>query len=62
MANGRSPSGGLSSSMGRYKIKFEGEAHRADVDAYNTLRFFFHLMERQNILENTIETLKGIKH
>lgn len=62
MANGRSPSGGLSSSMGKYKIKFEGEAHRADVDAYNTLKFFFHLIGRQNILENTIESLKGIKY
>lgn len=62
MANGRSPSGGLSSSMGRYKVKFEGEAHRADVDAYNTLKFFFHLMDRQNILESTIENLKNIKH
>ena len=33
MANGRSPAGGLSSSMGRYKVKFQGDAHRADVDA-----------------------------
>jgi DNA polymerase III alpha subunit (gram-positive type) len=62
MANGRSPSGGLSSSMGKYKIKFEGKAHRAEVDAYNTLKFFFHLIGRQNTLENTIETLKGIKY
>jgi inhibitor of KinA sporulation pathway (predicted exonuclease) len=62
MANGRSPAGGLSSSMGRYKVKFEGKAHRADIDAYNTLRFFFALLERQNTLENTIQTLKNIKH
>lgn len=62
MANGRSPSGGLSSSMGKYKIQFEGKAHRADIDAYNTLRFFFHLMSRQNTLENTINSLKGIKY
>lgn len=62
MANGRSPSGGLSSSMGRYKVKFEGQAHRADVDAYNTLRFFFALLDRQNILESTIQTFKDIKH
>ncbi len=62
MANGRSPAGGLSSSMGRYKVKFEGKAHRADVDAYNTLKFFFALLDRQNILETTIQTFKDIKH
>lgn len=62
MANGRSPAGGLSSSMGKYKIPFQGEPHRADADALNTLRFFFHLLERQETLEVTIGNLKEIKY
>lgn len=33
--------GGLSKAMARYKLQFVGKAHRADVDAFNTLRLFF---------------------
>lgn len=62
LTNGRSPAGGLASSMGKYKIRFEGKAHRADVDAYNTLRFFFHLIQRQSTLEGVIATIKDIKY
>ena len=39
-AKGNSIKGGLRSSMGRYKLHFKGEPHRADVDAYNTLVFY----------------------
>jgi DNA polymerase III epsilon subunit-like protein len=55
LANGRSPSGGLRSSMGRHGLRFAGTPHRADNDAFNTLRFFFHLLRRQESLERVRE-------
>ena len=51
-ANGHSLSGGLRSSMGRHGLQFRGIPHRADHDALNTLRFFFHLLRRQESLES----------
>ena len=54
IAAGRSPAGGLSSSMKKYKINFEGKAHRADLDALNTLRFFFHLIARQEKMDSLV--------
>jgi len=52
MARGKSASGGLRSVMGQYKLNFEGRQHRADHDAFNTLRLFFTLLERQDTLES----------
>lgn len=60
--NGRSSSGGLSKSMNRYKCPFIGESHRADNDAYNTLRFYFHLLNRQRKLEDTVNLMKSIEY
>lgn len=60
MVNGRSPSGGLSKSMGRYKLPFIGKSHRADVDALNTLRFYFYLMSRQQVLEKAMNEMKSV--
>jgi inhibitor of KinA sporulation pathway (predicted exonuclease) len=51
-ANGHALSGGLRSSMGRHGLQFQGTPHRADHDAFNTLRFFFHLLRRQESLES----------
>lgn len=45
LAAGKKHSGGLSSVMGRYQLPFKGLAHRADVDAVNTLRLFFRLLD-----------------
>jgi inhibitor of KinA sporulation pathway (predicted exonuclease) len=59
-SNGRSLSGGLRASMIKHKIKFIGTPHRAGNDSMNTLRFFFHLLKRQNILENIQKTSKLI--
>jgi inhibitor of KinA sporulation pathway (predicted exonuclease) len=56
MAKENSVKGGLRSCMGRYKLTFKGEPHRADVDAYNTLVFYFALMQRQKKLEEIIST------
>ena len=54
------PSGGLKSAMGQFKLPFKGQAHRADVDALNTLRFFFHLVTRQSKMNQMIENAKNI--
>jgi inhibitor of KinA sporulation pathway (predicted exonuclease) len=51
-ANGHALAGGLRSSMGRHGLQFSGTPHRADHDALNTLRFFFHLLRRQESMEN----------
>jgi inhibitor of KinA sporulation pathway (predicted exonuclease) len=59
-ANGKRPSGGLSSAMGVYKLQFEGKAHRADVDAYNTLRLFFEILKRQKQMLDTVSLAKGL--
>ena len=55
-SKGNSIKGGLRSSMGRYKLQFKGEPHRADVDAHNTLVFYFTLMQRQKKLEEIISS------
>lgn len=55
----RSTSGGLSSIMGRYKLQFKGQPHRADADAFNTLRLFFKLLERQKALEQAAALMRS---
>jgi inhibitor of KinA sporulation pathway (predicted exonuclease) len=60
LANGKRPTGGLSSAMGVYKMQFEGQAHRADVDAYNTLRLFFEILKRQKQMLDTVTLAKGL--
>lgn len=58
LARNRNPAGGLSSAMGQFGLPFRGRAHRADVDAVNTLHFFFHLLERQQTYENLLKIVK----
>jgi len=60
LTRGKAPSGGLASAMGYYKLHFKGKAHRADVDAANTLALFFHLLERQAKLESILDSAKNI--
>jgi len=60
MAKGNNTKGGLRACMGKYKLKFKGEQHRADVDAYNTLVFYFDLMQRQKTLEELISNTKKL--
>lgn len=62
MSAGRSPSSGLSKAMGRYGLSFEGKSHRADVDALNTLKFYFNLMKRQNNLNGMVRSAKLVRH
>jgi inhibitor of KinA sporulation pathway (predicted exonuclease) len=59
-ARGKNPSGGLASAMGTFKLQFKGTAHRADIDAVNTLALFFKFLERQRGLENLLHDAKVI--
>jgi inhibitor of KinA sporulation pathway (predicted exonuclease) len=43
-----SPRGSLKEAMSRYNSVFDGQEHRADIDAQNTLKFWFDLMRKQN--------------
>jgi inhibitor of KinA sporulation pathway (predicted exonuclease) len=61
-ANGRALSGGLRSAMGKHKLQFIGNPHRAENDAYNTLRLFFHLLQRQRKLEEMFQTALQIRY
>ena len=47
LARGKKPNGGLSSALSVYDLVFEGKEHRADIDAYNTLKLFFEILKRQ---------------
>jgi len=60
LTRGKAPSGGLASAMGYFKLHFKGKAHRADVDAANTLALFFKLLGRQAQLESILDSAKGI--
>lgn len=60
-ACGRSLSGGLRRAMARHGLEFIGQPHRATDDAFNTLRFYFHLLERQHHLESFISWSKKSK-
>ena len=44
----------------RYKLQFVSKAHRADIDAFNTLRLFFAILERQRTLEGCISQMKNL--
>lgn len=52
---------GLSKAMGQFKLPFEGRAHRAHIDAYNTLRFWFELLHRQACLEDSLKNLQTLR-
>lgn len=59
-AKNKNKSGGLSSVMGQYKLQFIGKAHRADIDAYNTLRLYFALLNRQTSIEEYVSKIKNL--
>ena len=60
LTRGKAPGGGLASAMGYFKLQFKGKAHRADVDAANTLALFFKLLDRQARLESILDSAKNI--
>jgi inhibitor of KinA sporulation pathway (predicted exonuclease) len=61
ITQGKSPSGGLSKSMISYGLTFEGQSHRAEIDALNTLRFFFYFLEKQRKFEEYKVLMQGMK-
>jgi inhibitor of KinA sporulation pathway (predicted exonuclease) len=61
MVEGRKPSGGLKSYLGKYGMEFSGTPHRADDDARNTLELWFALMRRQRVLEESRESIRRLK-
>lgn len=59
LARGVSPGGGLRRTLNAHGLKFEGQPHRAADDAKNTLRLFFHLLQREsNTLKHISELSK----
>jgi ATP-dependent DNA helicase DinG len=60
MVQGKSPGGGLRKCMNYYGLRFEGEPHRAAVDATNTLRFFFYLLNTERKRQETIQQLTNL--
>jgi len=60
LVSGKTYSGGLRSTMERHKLKFIGDAHRADVDAFNTLRLFAYFVNRQRAINGIINQVKEL--
>lgn len=60
LAQGAAKPMGLAKSMEQWGLQFQGGAHRACVDARNTLRLFFHLLNRQATLEGLVSQHQGI--
>lgn len=60
LAKGQSATGGLRSAMGNYKLHFQGETHRADDDALNTLRLFFKILDQQSQINTVLNLAKEI--
>ena len=60
ISQNRSTSGGLKGSMSRHGLQFEGTPHRADVDAFNTLRLFFKMLDRQDRVNYLLKVAKEI--
>ena len=48
----------LSSALVAFKMDFIGEKHRANDDAFNTLRLYFKMLERQTTIEEFVSELK----
>jgi inhibitor of KinA sporulation pathway (predicted exonuclease) len=61
MVQGKTPSGGLRKSMISYGIDFQGTSHRAEIDALNTLRFFFYFLNKQRKFEEYKVLMKEMK-
>lgn len=49
------PKGNLQQAMSITGLWFEGDQHRADIDACNTLKFWFHLMKKQKTMFDLLE-------
>jgi len=61
LAQNRTLKSGLSSALGRFKLQFKGNPHRADADAENTLILFFELLKRQKKLEDLLSLSRSVQ-
>ena len=61
MVQGKTPSGGLRKSMISYGVNFIGTSHRAEIDAENTLRFFFYFLNKQRKFEEYRMMMKEMR-
>ena len=61
MVQGKTPSGGLRKSMISYGVNFIGTSHRAEIDAENTLRFFFYFLNKQRKFEEYRMMIKEMR-
>ena len=61
MVQGKTPSGGLRKSMISYGLDFIGTSHRAEIDAENTLRFFFYFLNKQRKFEEYKNLMKEMR-
>ena len=59
MVQGRSPKMGLRSALGRYKMQFRGEQHRADHDAENTLQLYFKMLNINKTIFTFLEMVQS---
>jgi len=60
LALGKTYAGGLKSTMERFRLKFQGHPHRADADAFNTLRLFAYFVNRHAEVTKFIESAKAL--
>lgn len=60
IASNKGASVGLHSAMVASGLKFRGAAHRADVDAFNTLRLFFAVIQRTQTVNSIISSAKQL--
>lgn len=60
IASNKGASVGLYSAMVASGLKFMGTAHRADVDAFNTLRLFFAVIQRTQSVNSIISSAKQL--
>lgn len=51
---------GLKGALGRYGLGFQGTPHRADVDAMNTLRLFFHMLHLDSQIQYHLVTANAL--
>jgi len=60
-SKGQEAKAGLKSAVREFKLNFDGEPHRADDDALNTLRLFFKFLELQGEMNIVINMAKRIQ-
>lgn len=61
IAEYKNPKASLRSALARWSMKFDGRQHDAGDDAYNTLKLFFFLLDRQDKINYSKNILSNVK-